>query len=845
MPQSPVTPMMLLIALLSGMSGLGYEIVWTRVAGLALGHDGLAAMAVVAAFFGGLALGAACLTGRILRAPRPLLWLAGLEAAIALASPVIAFVLPTLSGVEAAVLGVDAPQPLVWLTAFALTFLVLLPATFAMGGTLPALSQALARQGTRPLAGLPLAYAANTLGAVLGTLGTTLLLAPALGFTRTALFLAAVNLAVCGMALGRWWAVPVAAPAPPAPEAPGFPGAVFILACTGLLGIGYEIICLRLLAQVFENTVFTFAALLAVYLLGTAAGSALAQPLIHRAGPAAAPRPSRLLALCAASVLAGLFLLPLAPDMLRAARAAAQPLGGMGAAIAGELAAGALVFLAPTLAMGACFGAVASRCGGALPRALALNLAGSALAPAVFGLAVLPLAGPAAAIGLVGAGFAALAVPAARPAARAAVGGLVLAACGLAGPRLDFLDPAAGTLVAQRTGPMATVSVLKSGADSIHLHINSHFRQGGTTAAASDAREAFVPILLHGAPRRALFLGLGTGTTAASARVAPGLAVEGVELLPEILPLLPIFAPAGTLPITADPDVRLHVADARRFVRAARDQWDVIMGELYFPAVDGAGALYTREHFAAARARLAPGGVFCQWLPLHQMDLETLRPILRAFLAVFPAGEAWLAHYGVETPLFGLVGGAPGWRSPRQLPGATTARWRAALADADVADDFDLTGLFVADADGLARFAGPGRMNTDDDPVATWLAPSASYAPRETPAARLLALLRALAPGAESRLGGAPAGPRLAALWQARLAFLEIGARFTAAPLDPLRVLPDALLGVLRISPDFAPAWRPMPALAAAIARRDPDRARALLAAAARLAPGHPELSLR
>ena len=42
------------------------------------------------------------------------------------------------------------------------------------------------------------------------------------------------------------------------------------------------------------------------------------------------------------------------------------------------------------------------------------------------------------------------------------------------------------------------------------------------------------------------------------------------------------------------------------------------------------------EHFEAVRRRLTPDGVFCQWLPVHQLDLQTLRSIVRSFVRVYP-----------------------------------------------------------------------------------------------------------------------------------------------------------------------------------------------------------------
>src|SRR5207237_597378 len=76
------------------------------------------------------------------------------------------------------------------------------------------------------------------------------------------------------------------------------------------------------------------------------------------------------------------------------------------------------------------------------------------------------------------------------------------------------------------------------------------------------------------------------------------------------------------------------------------------------PARSGSGALYTVEHFQAVRARLAVGGFFCQWLPLHQLDLQTLASIVASFREVFPEARAVLASNSLATPVLGLLGAA-------------------------------------------------------------------------------------------------------------------------------------------------------------------------------------------
>jgi spermidine synthase len=110
------------------------------------------------------------------------------------------------------------------------------------------------------------------------------------------------------------------------------------------------------------------------------------------------------------------------------------------------------------------------------------------------------------------------------------------------------------------------------------------------------------------------------------------------------------FQRAGSAP-------RLNVvaADARRFIKTAGQLYDVIVADNFHPARSGSGSLYTVEHFRAVQQRLTAQGVFCQWLPLHQLDLDSLRSITRSFVSVYPGAWAMLATNSLETPVIGLV----------------------------------------------------------------------------------------------------------------------------------------------------------------------------------------------
>lgn len=382
---------------------------------------------------------------------------------------------------------------------------------------------------------------------------------------------------------------------------------------------------------------------------------------------------------------------------------------------------------------------------------------------------------------------------------------------------------------------MAAVSIVEDAEGVARLHINNRQQEGSNATVFADGRQALLALLLHPAPRQALFLGLGTGVTASVAARDATIEVDAVELLPEVIEASAFFRQpfeeAGP-----NPRLRLVAADARRFVRASRQRYDLIVSDNFHPARSGSGSLYTVEHFQAVRVRLAPGGVFCQWLPLHQLDLETLRSIVRAFLVAFPDGWAMLATHSLDTPVLGLIARENGERFDvaRVQSRLATATMALGLAAFGLDDEFAVLGGFIAGPRALARFAGNAPLNTDDRPVVAYRAPRITYAADSLPRDRLIALLREV----EIRPDELVAAPqdevwlsRLAGYWVARDRFIEAGreVRPTADVRRMLAQVREPLLSVLRISPDFRPAYDPLLRMATALGRSDVAAARALL----------------
>jgi spermidine synthase len=284
--------------LASGATGLIYEVIWFRLLFLKLGGTGLSVATVTAAFMLGLGLGAWAFGARLaLRVP-PVRLYAFLEAAIGLYALLVPVLVTAVGHLDALLLGGEAAGTGARFVRFLLAGAVLLPPTICMGGTLPALSRLVEVEPHRPGRFVGGLYGLNTAGAVVGAGSAGFLLLPYLGFSRTVLLAAALNLALAGIAyllslLHAPWREPLqtprAAPSrrPAVPEeaspAAGRPRlAVLAYTASGAVAFMLQVAWARILTMVFASTVYAFSFILVVFLSGLGIGALVAAPALDR-----------------------------------------------------------------------------------------------------------------------------------------------------------------------------------------------------------------------------------------------------------------------------------------------------------------------------------------------------------------------------------------------------------------------------------------------------------------------------------------------------------------------------------------------------------------------------------
>ncbi len=723
----------------SGLAALVYQIAWTRQFALVFGTSELAVAAVLAAYMGGLALGAALIERRIKQIQRPVVWYAFLELGIAIAAVVV---IPAGLWLAEQLLvfsfGGQSTPPGATLSGTSLFYLlaafaVLLVPTTLMGATLPLLARHAVHSEEQIGRRIGLLYACNTGGAVVGALLGALVLLPGYGLTKTTWVAVAINLlvAILALTLSKTSANRALDPqndgdASMQPPERMLAGAspVWVLPLmllSGAVSFLHEVLWTRMLGHVLGSSIHAFGVMLASFLAGIALGGGLGAALAVRRETAA-----RWLAISElAAALAAM-----------GAWYAIQRVSPMVDSLSQRASFGFVLLFPLAFAIGLTYPLAV--------RVLARGVVDAAPASArVYSWNTLG-----AIVGAIAGGF--LIVPALRY--EGAVQLAVIASCVLAciacfvlfkpgkwfGIPLTtaalaviiFFTPkqpdallrysplrvsGVGEMLYYDVGRSAAVVALRLG-DQITLRTN------GLPEAAIEMRGAspelyaeawMAPLAVLARPQLQDMLVVGFGGGRVLEAVPPSVRhIDVIELEDKVINANRALARRRRLDPLSDSRVNLIINDARGALQLTTKKYDAVISQPSHPWTAGASHLYTRQFMQQARDHLNPGGLFVQWMNVDFLDEPLLRSLLATINAVYP-------HVRVYRPapptLLFLASDAP-IEPERQL-----AATRAAFAAAP--DHYGGLGLNVVedlivslamDDRGSRTFAAGAEIITDD-----------------------------------------------------------------------------------------------------------------------------------
>ncbi len=669
--------------MLSGVAALVYQTAWTRQFAIVFGTSELAVATVLAAYMGGLALGAVLAERLLPRVTRPVLTYAVLELGIAV-SAIIAvpfFLWLANLGLQALFGGQPSPPSSdhAGTTAFYLAsaFLGLALPTTLMGATLPMLARYAVSEEAQIGRRIGLLYAMNTAGAVGGALLTAFALLPEFGLTRTTWFAAGLNglVFLLAAALGRrmtptsgsqgYSLDPKAAP-PPVPVRAArhsfgtFPGPAWVLPLmllAGAVAFFQEVLWSRMLSHVVGSSIYAFGVMVASFLVGIAIGGGLGAGIARTRERATYALGFALIFAAIAAAVAYQMLDGLLPD--RAGLLSNVKDLGVVSLPMNSLFSG-LLLLPMTLAIGMTYPLAvrilahdADDAAPASARVYAWNTVGAIIGSLAAGFWLIPAPKYEGAIRVAAWSSALLGVLALWVLVKShrvfagAVTAAVLVACAFFRPeiplRLLTTSPLnVGTkerLFYYDVGRSASVVVLPQDGGLA-------LRTNGLPEALMDSPGMLprfsgefwlspLAVIARPATRDMLIVGYGGGVVVEG--VPPSVEhIDVIELEPEVIEANRATSALRRRDPLQDPRVNVIVNDARGALRLTSHRYEAIVSQPSHPWTAGASHLYTREFMQLARDHLTDTGVFVQWMNVIFMDEDLLRSLTATLLAVFP-----------------------------------------------------------------------------------------------------------------------------------------------------------------------------------------------------------------
>ncbi|MFN4873788.1 MAG: fused MFS/spermidine synthase [Akkermansiaceae bacterium] len=695
-----------LMVFFSGFAGLLYQILWMRQLGLLLGNTSYAAAITLGIFFLGLATGSWFWGNRCARLPKLLHTYACLELGIAVSGIFFLAVLNYFHRLYPTIYQSVGPGTNLLILKSLLTLLMVFPPSFFMGGTIPVLGQFLIRTQTSFGNTAAKIYGINTIGAAAGAFITGFFLIILLGFKLTCFLGIFISLAIAlvSFLIARRPETAVAEAAVVEPEqksnsskksvskkkevaepvveqakaASRFVIYAFAF-ISGFNVLALEVLWTRMFAQVHENSVYSFSAVLIVILICLALGALFASWLAKRSA-----HPIKtlffLMILSGIGVAISPFIFSSITDKLQMIPTNVS----FANYIWNLFKTGFATIGLPCLVLGTVFPFLmkseeryADQPGKSIGALSAINTIGASLGAMICGFLLLQFLGMWRSVQIIAASYfiIALIMPTEKSttlgATKILTAFIFIVCLTILNPNnlpvtgtVDAAEPE--TIVEVWEASDGTVSVVQSNTAGHSIKVNSGYSLGSTSSRISQILQTRIPLLIYPETESIFYLGMGTGATAGEALNKQEFRnikeVTVCELLPDVVKASKKYMTGKvdntdyTNGLFSDPRAKVIVEDGRNHLMATDKKFDMINADLFIPYHRGTGSLYSLEHYQSAKKRLNPDGVYVQWLPLYQISEYEFGVITKTMLSAFNQVTLWRHNFQPGAEIAALIG---------------------------------------------------------------------------------------------------------------------------------------------------------------------------------------------
>ena len=756
----------LIFFFVSGVTGLIYEVVWTRLLTRVMGNTHYSIATVLTIFMAGLALGS-YLGGRWIDGKKnPLFVYATLEGAIG----IYCLLIPSI---------IDSAFPLFeWvyqtqnesyskasLCRFFICGAILLIPTALMGATLPVLSKYVSRERACIGRDVGTLYSLNTFGAVFGALSSAFLFMRIWGVLATIWFAAGLNILIAVVIFILFRSDVNTASKEELNQTKESiessslgSNVIFILLAFGFSGwcaLTYQIAWNRILSLLLGSSIYAFSLILTTFILGLALGTMVFSHMVNKF-----KNPLVVFGFLQIGIgVSAIAMIPLFENIPFINRWVYQNWNMEFATIQWSVFLVIFCFLfVPTFFMGGQFPVVVrlvvrklGTLGHSIGKVYASNTVGTIIGSFLAGFVLIPWIGVQntilVAVGLnLFVGTIVLVFSADLTLnSKIYVLPAILVVCFLYGRSMETWDKSvisSGSYMPYRIGDLSeaekkankilffkegthtTVTTELSVSGNIFLRVN-----GKTDASlAMDMRtqllSGYLPMFLHGDPESVLVIGQGSGITLGAVEQFPIKSVDLVEISSAVIEGSRYFDSFNHNALS-DKRLKVILADGRNHVALSDRKYDVIISEPSNPWISGVGALFTDNFFKLMKKRLNPNGVACIWVHTN-MSPMSFKSVARTFSENFKQVTMWESIVGDD---YLIIGSDSEYKlSYSEVDEILSDEIRGKdLYRIGISNVRDLMSLLIMNREGLLRFSKGAPIHTDDNSLLEFNAPQYIY----------------------------------------------------------------------------------------------------------------------